>query len=189
MIETEKVAPYFDLSFQHTSPTVLRSMRRFGDSEKFLHLITQIRALSPEAGIRSNFIVGFPGETEADYNDLADFISAAKLDAIGIFGYSDEDNTEALNLENKVAEEVIRERVEALSSLADEMVSHRAQARIGEHVRVLIEDAELQEGRAAHQGPEVDGTTSFIGTNFAVGQYVDAVVVDSMGADLVAEVR
>jgi len=189
MIETEKVAPYFDLSFQHTSPTVLRSMRRFGDSEKFLHLITQIRALSPEAGIRSNFIVGFPGETEADYNDLADFISAAKLDAIGIFGYSDEDNTEALNLENKIAEEVIRERVEALSSLADEMVSHRAQARIGEHVRVLIEDAELQEGRAAHQGPEVDGTTSFIGTNFAVGQYVDAVVVDSMGADLVAEVR
>jgi len=189
MIETEKVAPYFDLSFQHTSPTVLRSMRRFGDSEKFLHLITQIRALSPEAGIRSNFIVGFPGETEADYNDLADFISAAKLDAIGIFGYSDEDNTEALNLENKIAEEVIRERVEALSSLADEMVSHRAQARIGEPVRVLIEDAELQEGRAAHQGPEVDGTTSFIGTNFAVGQYVDAVVVDSMGADLVAEVR
>jgi MiaB/RimO family radical SAM methylthiotransferase len=189
MVETDKVAPYFDLSFQHTSPTVLRRMRRFGDAEKFLHLITQIRALSPEAGIRSNFIVGFPGETEADYNDLADFISAAKLDAIGIFGYSDEDNTEALNLEDKVAEELIRQRVEALSSLADEMVSSRAQARIGESVRVLIEDAELQEGRAAHQGPEVDGTTSFIGTNFAVGQYVDAIIVDSMGADLVAEVQ
>jgi MiaB/RimO family radical SAM methylthiotransferase len=189
MVETDKVAPYFDLSFQHTSPTVLRRMRRFGDAEKFLHLITQIRALSPEAGIRSNFIVGFPGETEADYNDLAEFISAAKLDAIGIFGYSDEDNTEALNLEDKVAQELIRERVEALSSLADEMVSSRAQARIGESVRVLIEDEELQEGRAAHQGPEVDGTTSFIGTNFAVGQYVDAIIVDSMGADLVAEVQ
>ena len=189
MIETEKVAPYFDLSFQHTSPTVLRRMRRFGDSEKFLHLITQIRALAPEAGIRSNFIVGFPGETEADYNDLADFITAAKLDAIGIFGYSDEDNTEALDLSDKVADELIRERVEALSSLADEMVSHRAQARIGESVRVLIEDEELQEGRAAHQGPEVDGTTSFIGTNFNVGEYIDAVIVDSMGADLVAEVR
>jgi len=189
MVETNKVAPYFDLSFQHTSPTVLRRMRRFGDAEKFLHLITQIRALSPEAGIRSNFIVGFPGETEADYSDLADFISAAKLDAIGIFGYSDEDNTEALNLEDKVADELIRERVEALSSLADEMVSSRAQARIGESVRVLIEDEELQEGRAAHQGPEVDGTTSFIGTNFLVGQYVDAVVVESMGADLVAEVQ
>ena len=186
MIETEKIAPYFDLSFQHTSPTVLRRMRRFGDSEKFLHLITQIRALSPEAGIRSNFIVGFPGETQADFDELADFISAAKLDAIGIFGYSDEDNTEALDLADKVDEDVIRQRVESLSSLADEMVSLRASARIGENVRVLIEDKELQEGRAAHQGPEVDGTTSFIDTNFEVGQYINAVIIDSMGADLVA---
>ena len=186
MIESEKVAPYFDLSFQHTSPTVLRRMRRFGDSEKFLHLINQIRALSPEAGIRSNFIVGFPGETQADFDDLANFISAAKLDAIGIFGYSDEDNTEALDLSDKVDEDLIKSRVESLSSLADEMVSMRTAARIGENVRVLIEDSELQEGRAAHQGPEVDGTTSFIDTNFEVGQYIDAVIIDSMGADLVA---
>ena len=189
MIETEKVAPYFDLSFQHSAPNVLRAMRRFGDSEKFLHLITQIRALSPEAGIRSNFIVGFPGETEADFEELTDFIASAKLDAIGIFGYSDEDNTEALGLNHKVPEEIIRERVESLSTIADEMVANRAQSRIGQSVRVLIEDAELQEGRAAHQGPEVDGTTSFIGTDFAVGEYIDAVIVDSMGADLVAEVQ
>ena len=188
MIETEKVAPYFDLSFQHASPSVLRRMRRFGSSEQFLHLITQIRALSPEAGIRSNFIVGFPGETKDDFDELANFITAAKLDAVGIFGYSDEDNTEALNLAEKVADEVIRERVESLSSLADEMVSIRAAGRIGEKVRVLIEDEELQEGRAAHQGPEVDGTTSFIDTDFTVGEYIDAVIVDSMGADLVAEV-
>lgn len=187
MVETEKVAPYFDLSFQHTSASVLRRMRRFGDSEKFLHLINQIRALSPEAGIRSNFIVGFPGETEEDFNDLANFIASAKLDAIGVFGYSDEDNTEALDHDDKVDEDLIKERVESLSRLADEMVSARAQARIGEHVRVLIEDEELQEGRAAHQGPEVDGTTSFIGTDFKAGQYIDAVVIDSMGADLVAE--
>ena len=187
MIATDKTAPYFDLSFQHTSPTVLRRMRRFGDSEKFLHLISQVRAVSPEAGIRSNFIVGFPGETQADFDDLADFITKAKLDAVGVFGYSDEDNTEALNLSDKVDADVISQRVETLSSLADEMVSLRAQARIGENVRVLIEDEELQEGRAAHQGPEVDGTTSFIGTNYKVGQYVDAVVIDSMGADLVAK--
>jgi tRNA A37 methylthiotransferase MiaB len=189
MVETDKVAPYFDLSFQHTSASVLRKMRRFGDSEKFLHLISQIRALSPEAGIRSNFIVGFPGESEADYNELAEFIAAAKLDAIGIFGYSDEDNTEALGLDGKLDEDLIKERVENLSRLADEMVSMRAQARIGESVRVLIEDEELQEGRAAHQGPEVDGTTSFVGTSFKAGQYIDAVVIDSMGADLVAQVR
>ena len=187
IIATDKTAPYFDLSFQHTSPTVLRRMRRFGDSEKFLHLINQIRVLSPEAGIRSNFIVGFPGETQEDFDDLANFITHAKLDAVGVFGYSDEDNTEALDLADKVDPEIIAQRVESLSSLADEMVSLRAQARIGENVRVLIEDEELQEGRAAHQGPEVDGTTSFIGTNFKVGQYVEAVVTDSMGADLVAK--
>jgi ribosomal protein S12 methylthiotransferase RimO len=186
MISTPKVAPYFDLSFQHVSPTLLRSMRRFGDSEKFLLLISQIRALSPEAGIRSNFIVGFPGETEDDFNLLADFITQAKLDAIGVFGYSDEDKTEALDLGNKVDPDVIAQRVESLSSLADEMVSLRATTRIGEQVRVLIEDEENQEGRAAHQGPEVDGTTSFIGTAYKAGQYVDGIVTQSLGADLIA---
>jgi ribosomal protein S12 methylthiotransferase RimO len=187
MISTDKVAPYFDLSFQHTSPSVLRRMRRFGDADKYLHLINQVRALSPEAGIRSNFIVGFPGESQEDFDDLANFITHAKLDAVGIFGYSDEDNTEALNHNDKLEAETIAQRVETLSSLADEMVSLRAQARIGESIRVLIEDQELQEGRAAHQGPEVDGTTTFIGTNFPVGKYVDAIVIDSMGADLVAQ--
>lgn len=187
MIATPKSVPYFDLSFQHTSPTVLRRMRRFGDNEKFLHLIHQIRVLSPEAGIRSNFIVGFPGETQEDFDELATFITQAKLDAVGVFGYSDEDNTEALNLSEKVDPDVIAQRLETLSSLADEMVSNRAQARIGENVRVLIEDYELQEGRAAHQGPEVDGSTTFLGTDFLVGQYVDAVVIDAMGADLVAK--
>jgi MiaB/RimO family radical SAM methylthiotransferase len=186
MISTDKVAPYFDLSFQHVSPTLLRRMRRFGDSEKFLHLITQIRALSPEAGIRSNFIVGFPGETEEDFNLLADFITQAQLDAIGIFGYSDEDKTEALDLSDKVDEEIIAERVQSLSSLADEMVTLRAATRVGEQVRVLIEDEESQEGRAAHQGPEVDGTTSFVGTSYKAGEYVDGVVTQSLGADLIA---
>ncbi|CAB4671537.1 MAG: 30S ribosomal protein S12 methylthiotransferase RimO [Actinobacteria bacterium] len=187
MIETPKVVPYFDLSFQHSSESVLRRMRRFGDSEKFLHLITQIRALSPEAGIRSNVIVGFPGERESDYQELVDFISEANLDALGVFGYSDEDNTEALTLEDKVEDELIRHRVDNLSSLVDDLVSERAMARVGEEVLVLIEDSQLQEGRAAHQGPEVDGTTSFIGTDFSVGQYVRGRIVDSMGADVIAE--
>ena len=186
MIATEKTAPYFDLSFQHSSATVLRRMRRFGDNEKFLHLINQIRVLSPEAGIRSNFIVGFPGETTEDFDELATFITQAKLDAVGVFAYSDEDNTEALKIDGKIDAEIIAQRLEQLSSLADVIVSERAQARIGENIRVLIEDSELQEGRAAHQGPEVDGSTTFIGTDFKVGQYVDAVVIDSMGADLIA---
>jgi len=185
MIETEKVVPYFDISFQHSSGSVLRRMRRFGDSEKFIHLINQIRALSPEAGIRSNVIVGFPGESDLEYQELVEFVSDANLDAVGVFGYSDEDNTEALTLPGKVSDEVIKERLENLSSLVDELVTERAGARIGENVVVLIEDSELQEGRAEHQGPEVDGTITFIGTNFAVGEYVPAIIVDSMGADLV----
>lgn len=185
MIETEKVAPYFDLSFQHSSGKVLRAMRRFGDSEKFLHLISQIRALSPQAGIRSNVIVGFPGESEEDYQELVEFVSKAKLDAIGVFGYSDEDNTEALKLDNKVDPDLIRHRVDELSTLVDELVTERAASRIGEDLLVLIEDEELQEGRAAHQGPEVDGSTTFVGTHFTVGEYVRGRVMDSLGADLI----
>jgi len=185
--ETSKVVPYFDLSFQHSSAGILRAMRRFGDSEKFLHLIKQIRAISPEAGIRSNVIVGFPGETEDDYQELVNFVSSAHLDAIGVFGYSDEDNTEALGLDGKVNPELIRERVENLASLVDELVSERASARIGQEISVLIEDLELQEGRAEHQGPEVDGSTSFIGTDFPVGEYVRARVSETIGADLIAE--
>ncbi|MEY3149162.1 MAG: hypothetical protein RL029_436 [Actinomycetota bacterium] len=192
MVATEKVVPYFDISFQHASGTLLRRMRRFGDAEKFLHLITQIRALNPESGIRSNFIVGFPGETEEEYQDLVGFINAADLDAIGIFPYSDEDNTEALKLENKVDPDLIQSRTNQLTTLAEELVNQRAAERIGQKVRVLIEDEETQEGRAEHQGPEVDSTT-FISTpgrptsGYKVGQYVDAVVVDVAGADLVAQ--
>ena len=80
MVSTPKVVPYFDLSFQHASGTVLRRMRRFGDSEKFLHLLSQIRALNPEAGIRSNFIVGFPGETDQDFQDTMDLVHEMGFD-------------------------------------------------------------------------------------------------------------
>lgn len=188
MISTDKVLPYFDLSFQHASGTMLRRMRRFGDGEKFLHLIQQIRALAPEAGIRSNFIVGFPGETEQEYQELIDFINEARLDAIGVFGYSDEDKTEALTLEGKLDEDLIHDRTERLSTLVDELLLQRAEERIGEKVRVLIEDSELQEGRSNHQGPEVDGSTFIQSRNkYRVGEYVDAIVTDVAGVDLVAQ--
>ena len=187
MISVPKVMPYFDLSFQHASGTLLRRMRRFGDTESFLHLLAQIRALAPEAGIRSNFIVGFPGETQEEFEELVSFISQARLDAIGIFGYSDEDKTEALTLENKIDQDVINSRVEQLSSLVDELLMQRSEERIGQRVRVLIEDEELQEGRAEHQGPEVDSSTFIQGrAKYKVGEYVNAVVTDVAGVDLVA---
>jgi MiaB/RimO family radical SAM methylthiotransferase len=187
MTSIPKVIPYFDLSFQHASGTVLRRMRRFGDGEKFLHLINQIRVLAPDAGIRSNVIVGFPGETEAEFAELVDFISQARLDAIGVFGYSDEDKTEALTLEDKLEQSVINSRVESLSTLVDELLMQRAEERIGSLVRVMIEDVELQEGRADHQGPEVDGSTFIKSRNkYKIGEYVEALVSDVAGVDLIA---
>ena len=189
MVSVDKVLPYFDLSFQHASGDLLRRMRRFGDGEKFLHLITQIRALSPAAGIRSNFIVGFPGESDAEFLELVEFISQANLDAIGVFGYSDEDKTEGETLPNKVAPELIKERVEELSTIVDEVLSQRAESRIGQAVRVLIEDEAEQEGRADHQGPDVDGSTFVKSRNrYRVGEYVDAVISEVNGADLIAQV-
>jgi ribosomal protein S12 methylthiotransferase len=189
MVLVDKVVPYFDLSFQHANGDLLRSMRRFGDGEKFLHLISQIRALSPEAGIRSNFIVGFPGESDSQYTDLVEFLSQAQLDAIGVFGYSDEDKTEGMSLANKVSPEVIGERVAELSTLVDELITQRAEARIGQMVTVLIEDEDEQEGRADHQGPDVDGSTFVKSRNkYRVGEYVQAVVSDVMGVDLMAQV-
>lgn len=189
MVSVDKVVPYFDLSFQHANGDLLRRMRRFGDGEKFLHLISQIRALSPEAGIRSNFIVGFPGESDAQFIDLIEFLSQAQLDAIGVFGYSDEDKTEGMGLDNKVASEVIGERVAELSTLVDELITQRAEARIGQMVTVLIEDENEQEGRSDHQGPDVDGSTFVKSRNkYRAGEYVQAVVSDVSGVDLIAQV-
>ncbi|MFM2175452.1 MAG: hypothetical protein RLZZ527_528 [Actinomycetota bacterium] len=189
MVATEKVVPYFDISFQHSSGSLLRRMRRFGDSEKFLHLLSQIRALNPEAGIRSNFIVGFPGETEGEYQELVDFLASARLDAIGIFPYSDEDKTEAATLAGKLPTELIAERTESLRRITEELVYERAAERIGERICVLIEDDATMEGRADHQGPEVDSTTFLTGrgASYRIGQYVDAIVSDVAGADLVAQ--
>jgi ribosomal protein S12 methylthiotransferase len=214
MTSTPGVVPYFDLSFQHASGPLLRRMRRFGDSERFLELIAQVRATAPTAGIRSNVIVGFPGETEEDVDILCDFLSRAGLDAIGVFGYSDEDGTEAETYDGKLDEDTIAARLDRVTRLAEDLTSARAESRIGELLEVLIEstdtldadtlstDAEsvdsegvwssagrTGEGRAAHQGPEVDGSTTVTGLpdGVRVGDLVSAKVVASDGVDLIAE--
>ncbi|MCR1783180.1 30S ribosomal protein S12 methylthiotransferase RimO [Nocardioides carbamazepini] len=192
---TPGVAPYFDLSFQHASATVLRRMRRFGDPESFLGLLDQARALAPEAGVRSNVIVGFPGETEDEFQTLCDFLVAARMDVTGVFGYSDEDGTEAANLDGKLDDDEIRARVQHLNDLVSELTSERAEERIGSTVEVLVEEVDPDgtgdgtvEGRAAQQGPEVDGSTRVLGVPDArVGDLLRAVVVASDGVDLIAE--
>jgi len=188
---TPGIAAYFDLSFQHASGRLLRSMRRFGDAERFLALLAQVRAAAPAAGVRSNFIVGFPGETEADLDVLCGFLAAARLDAIGVFGYSDEDGTSAAGLPGHLNEDEIRARVDRVSRLAEEVTTQRAEDRVGERVDVLVESREGPggTGRPEAQGPDVDGTTSLttLGRSVAVGDVVAARVVASEGVDLVAE--
>ncbi|WP_037607507.1 30S ribosomal protein S12 methylthiotransferase RimO [Streptacidiphilus rugosus] len=193
---TDKVVPYFDLSFQHSAPNVLRRMRRFGDTDRFLELLDQIRAKAPEAGARSNFIVGFPGETEADLAELERFLTHARLDAIGVFGYSDEEGTEAAEYDGKLPEDVVAERLAKISRLAEELTAQRAEERIGSSVTVLVEDLGGEDGedgvigRAAHQAPETDGITILLGSTagLAVGDLVEAKVTASEGVDLYAEV-
>jgi ribosomal protein S12 methylthiotransferase len=186
---TPGVAPYFDLSFQHASPAVLRRMRRFGGRTEFLDLVDQIRALAPRAGIRSNVIVGFPGETEDDIAELEDFLTRARLDVVGVFGYSDEDGTEAATLDGHHDADTVAERLTRVGGLVEELISQRAEDRVGERVVVLVEDVDEDDGvpygRAAHQGPD-DGVTRLPGSGVRPGDLVTALVGGCVGADLVA---
>ncbi len=187
--DTPGVVPYFDLSFQHASATVLRRMRRFGDPESFLGLLEQIRAQAPTAGVRSNVIVGFPGETEDDLQTLCDFLEAARMDVTGVFGYSDEDGTEAASYDGKLDDDEVRARTEHVTALVEELNAQRAEERVGEIVTVLVESLEdgVAEGRADHQGPEVDGTTTLDGAVGAmIGDLIRAEVIDTEGVDLIA---
>jgi ribosomal protein S12 methylthiotransferase RimO len=189
---TPGVAPYFDLSFQHASAAVLRRMKRFGSTEAFVDLLARVREFVPDAGARSNVIVGFPGETEADVAELERFLTEARLDVVGVFGYSDEDGTDAARFDDKLPADVIAARVERVTALAEELMSQRAEDRIGTRVEVLVEESgDDLVGRAAHQGPDVDGTTRLVGAAEAVqrGRFVSAFVIDSEGVDLVAEVN
>ena len=147
----------------------------------------------------SSDLVGFPGETEADVEELEAFLVAARLDAVGVFGYSDEDGTEAATYDGKLSDDVVRERVERVTALVEELSSQRAEDRHGETVEVLVESVSdsdeglVVEGRSAHQAPEVDGATLLVDGaqpigSLRVGDLVAATVVGSDGVDLVASV-
>ena len=199
---TPTVASYFDLSFQHASESVLRRMRRFGSRESFLALLDQIRRQSPAAGVRSNVIVGFPGETAADMVELERFLIEARLDAIGVFGYSDEDGTEAAGLPDQHDAGTVAERVARISGLAEQLTAQRAEDRVGQTVDVLVEAVARRDagvgsdeptgavGRAEHQAPEVDGECRITesGTqSFTVGDVVRCRVIAAEGVDLIVE--
>ena len=199
MATTPGVVPYYDISFQHASEPLLRRMRRFGGREAFLDLLERVRSTDPTAGVRTNVIVGFPGETEADLAELTAFLEAARLDVVGVFGYSDEDGTEAEGLDGHLPAQVVAERVERVTSLVEELTARRAEERIGEAVEVLVESVDLSDdgegvvGRTAYQGPDVDGSTTLVLSDAdpvpSVGDLVAATIVASEGVDLLARPR
>ena len=175
--------PYFDLSLQHVSRPLLRRMRRWGDGERFLARIRDIRAREPEAAFRSSFIVGYPGETEADHDLLLRFLEEAQLDWAGFFPFSEEEGTHAAGLDDTVDAHLVDERLRELSELQDNVTATRRAALVGRTVEVLVDAPGV--GRSHREAPEIDGTIE-LPTRLPPGGFADVVVTGSAGPDLEA---
>ncbi len=175
--------PYFDLSLQHVSPPLLRRMRRWGSGERFLDRIGTIRRTWPDATFRSNFIVGYPGETEDDHDRLLEFVTAAELDWCGFFAYSEEAGTHGATLEPKVPRTLIDERLHELRALQDTITTARRLELVGRTLNVLVD--EPGRARSAGEAPEIDGIVR-VDPAIAVGELVDVRIVDAEGPDLIA---
>ena len=175
--------PYFDLSLQHVSKPLLRKMRRWGDGDRFLRRIADIRDREPDAAFRSNFIVGYPGETEEDHDEMLRFIEEAELDWCGFFSYSPEEGTYAYELPGAVPVGLAGERLAELREMQDEITARRRDALIGTRVRVLVDS--VGEARSHREAPEIDGIIE-VPEHLVVGSFVEVEIVDAMGPDLVA---
>ena len=180
----ESGVPYFDLSLQHVSKPLLRRMRRWGDCQRFLDRIADIRKREPDAAFRSNFIVGYPGETEEDHDQLLDFVEKAELDWCGFFAYSAEDGTYAKDLDGQVPEGLMRERLSELSEMQDNITFSRRDDLVGRTVNVLVDEPGV--ARSHREAPEIDGIIE-VPSSLEVGQFFDVTVTSAMGPDLVAE--
>ena len=175
--------PYFDLSLQHVSAPLMRRMRRWGDGDRFLARIDAIRQRQPEAAFRSNFIIGYPGETETDHDRLLEFIEAAQLDWCGLFTYSPEDGTYAADLDGVVPPELAAERLAEVSARQDEITALRRDRLIGSHMQVLVDAPGV--ARSWREAPEIDGIV-VIDETVPVGSLVDVEVTGSLGTDITA---
>ena len=175
---------YFDLSLQHVSAPLLRRMRRWGDGERFLARIADIRRRRPDAAFRTNFIVGYPGETEADHDQLVRFLEEARLDWCGFFAYSPEEGTYATTLDGDVPASLHDEWLHELRELQDGITAEARDALIGTTVRVLVDEPGV--ARSFREAPEIDGTIE-VPEDLAVGSFAEVAVVDALGPDLVAE--
>ena len=181
MLETN--VPYFDLSLQHVSKPHLRRMRRWGDGDRFLKRIEDIRALSPQAAFRSNFIVGYPGETEEDHDQLLRFVEEAQLDWCGFFTFSPEEGTHAMTQPDHVDQSLMNERIAELREMQDNITASRRDDLIGETVNVLVDEQGI--GRTHREAPSIDGVVH-VSDDLEVGKFYDVTIADAMGPDLLA---
>ena len=175
--------PYFDLSLQHVSKPHLRRMRRWGDGARFLERIERIRSIQPDAVFRSNFIVGYPGETEEDHDEILRFVEQAQLDWCGFFTFSPEEGTHAVTLPDHVPAALMNERIAELREIQDSITALKRDALLGGTVRVLVDEQGI--GRSFREAPEIDGVVQVPG-DLAVGEFHDVEVVQVFGPDLIA---
>lgn len=175
--------PYFDLSLQHVSRPLLRRMRRWGDGDRFLDRIDAIRRSEPGATFRSNFIVGYPGETEADHDQLLAFVHAAQLDWCGFFAFSPEEGTHAAGLDGAVPGDLVAERLAELREVQDAITAARRDRLVGASVEVLVD--EIGQGRTPAEAPEIDGVVH-VPADLAVGELHQVRISEALGPDLVA---
>ena len=176
--------PYFDLSLQHVSRSLLRKMRRWGDGDRFLRRIEDIRKRADDAAFRSNFIVGYPGETEEDHDQLLSFVRNADLDWCGFFEYSPEEGTYAYDLEGRVPDSLVRERMGELTELQDRITARKRDSLIGSTVEVLVD--EIGVARSVREAPEIDGVIH-VPTALAPGSFANVRIVGAIGPDCSAE--
>jgi len=175
--------PYFDLSLQHVSSPLLRRMKRWGDGDRFSARINAIRQREPGAAFRSNFIVGYPGETEEDHDQLLDFVESVRLDWCGFFPFSREDGTYAAALDNQIPEELVAERLAELTELQDRITAAKRDEMIGSLVEVLVDSPGV--GRTWREAPEIDGIV-MVPLELESGSFATVTIVDALGPDLVA---
>jgi ribosomal protein S12 methylthiotransferase len=191
MLELPTVVPYFDLSLQHADARLLRAMKRWGSGDRFESMIESIRAEEPAATFRSSFIVGFPGETEAQHDALLGFLDAVQLDWAGFFAFSPEDGTPAATLPGAVPDHVVGEWLRECEDVQEPVTRAARDALVGAEVEVLVDqlDAETDAlvGRTYREAPEIDGVVHLHAEWARPGALVRAHVTDAVGTDLVAK--
>ena len=192
ILESEVIVSYFDLSLQHVAKPVLKGMGRWGGRERFDAIVSRIRNADPLAGIRSTFIMGFPGETEEHARAVESFVADTDLDWVGVFTFSREEGTRSNDMPGQVDAAVARERAERVQGLADLTMERRARSLVGHRFDVLVERFDLEEstwvGRSKREAPEIDGEITFAtDAQLHVGDYIDVRITDSVGADLVGK--